>query len=197
MNSTAIYLRVSTDRQSKGLEAQELAVQSYINQSSNNDYVTYKDEGISGAKASRPALNQLMEAARSGKHKTVVVYSFSRFARSTKHLLEALEEFDQLGVKFISLTEKLDTGSPMGRAVFVIISAIAQLERELISERVKSGLVNAKSKGKKLGRPKLTNEALIKQLSQQGLTYEKIAELAGCSPSSVCRTLKSSKNPDG
>ncbi len=101
----------------------------------------------------------------------VIVYSFSRFARSTSHLLRALEEFKTYKTSFISISEKLDTETPMGQAIFTIISAIAQLERELIAERVKSGLKNAKAKGKKLGRKKDRNSKLIRELASQGMSY--------------------------
>ncbi|MCB9027460.1 MAG: recombinase family protein [Bdellovibrionaceae bacterium] len=193
-NSTAIYLRVSTDKQSTGLEAQRRALLEYINQAGLSSYVIYQDENVSGAKASRPGLNEMMAAVRSGEHDKVLVYSFSRFARSSKHLIEAMEEFGSLGVAFISYTEKLDTSSPMGRALFTIISAMSQLERELISERVKNGLVNAKAKGKRLGAPKTRPSELIRTLAAQGMSCRKIAILVGCSHMTVARELRNIKS---
>ncbi|MCB0422024.1 MAG: recombinase family protein [Bdellovibrionales bacterium] len=106
-------------------------------------------------------ISTVMKAIRKGAYKTVIVYSFSRFARSTTHLLSALEEFKDLDVQFISVSKSLDTGSAIGRALFIIISAISQLEWELISERVKNGLKNAKAKGVQLGRSKSRNSELI------------------------------------
>lgn len=99
---------------------------------------------------------------------TVIVYSFSRFAMSTTHLLSALEEFEDLDMLFISVSESLDTGSAIGRALFTIILGISQLERELISERVKNGLKNVKAKGVQLGRSKTRNSELILELHSKG-----------------------------
>lgn len=187
----AIYLRTSTDRQSKGLESQRLALETYLTQQQVTDYEEFEDFGVSGAKSKRPGLEKLMFAVKRGDISQVIVYSFSRFARSTSHLLRALEEFKQYNTSFISISENLDTNTAMGTAVFTIISAIAQLERELIAERVKTGLQNAKAKGKKLGRKKDRNSKLIRELASQGMSYRKIADLAKCSISTVHRELKS------
>ena len=96
----------------------------------------YTDVGISGSKDSRPALNQLMTDARKRRFDTVLVARFDRFARSTRHLVLALEEFNALGVDFISLSESVDTSTPMGKMVYTVIAAVAELERSLIRERV-------------------------------------------------------------
>ena len=111
------------------------------------------DEGISGTKDSRPALNELMNDAKQRRFDMVLVWRFDRFARSTKHLILALEEFKNLGIDFVSFQENIDTSSPLGSAIFTIISAVAQLERDIIAERVKAGLRRARENGKKLGRP--------------------------------------------
>jgi DNA invertase Pin-like site-specific DNA recombinase len=148
MKAAALYLRVSTQNQHNGLEAQQRALLSYCEQNAITDYRIYSDEGISGGKSSRPELSKLMADIDAGLISTVVVYSFSRFARSTKHLIEALEHFNTRSVGFVSLSERLETNTPSGRAIFTILAAISQLERELVSERVKNGLVNAVAKGK-------------------------------------------------
>src|SRR6202021_3318696 len=114
----------------------------------------YVDAGQSGAKDSRSELNKLMDDARKRQFDAIVVWRFDRFARSTKHLLLALEEFRSLGIQFISYQENVDTSTPLGQALFTIVSAVAQLERELIRERVTAGIRNARANGKKLGRPK-------------------------------------------
>lgn len=155
------------------------------------EYETFQDFGVSGAKSARPGLDKLLFACRRGAISQIIVYSFSRFARSTSHLLRALEEFKSLNITFISISENVDTNTPMGQAIFTIISAIAQLERELIAERVRSGLKNAVAKGKKLGRAKSRNSKLIQELASQGLSYRRIAELAQCSISTVHRELAS------
>ena len=186
---TAIYARVSTDQQRTGLEAQLLANKSYCDQKGIRNFVIFADENVSGAKVSRPSLDELMCEVRKGKVETVIVYSFSRMARSTRHLLDVLAEFNDRGINFISISENVDTNTAMGRAMFTIISAIAQLERELISERVKNGLKNAREKGKQIGRPRKVNEELILELRDKGLSYRKIAKLAKCSLATVCRVI--------
>jgi len=108
----------------------------------------YTDVGQSGAKDSRPELNELMADARKRKFDLALVWRFDRFARSTKHLLLALEEFRSLGIQFISYQENIDTSSPLGQALFTIVSAVAQLERDLIKERVAGGIRNARACGK-------------------------------------------------
>src|SRR5690606_23133975 len=124
----------STANQGTGLDAQVRALRAYCQQSEIKDYVIYEDEAISGVKDSRPALNRLMKDVDEGKIERVCVYSFSRYARSTTHLLKALEVFKKKQVAFVSLTEKIDTDTPLGIAVFTIIGAISQLERDLIRE---------------------------------------------------------------
>src|SRR5213075_3315944 len=107
------------------------------------------DHGVSGAKDRRPALDRLMAAVKARKVDVVIVAAFDRFGRSVRHLVETLDLFRHLGVEFISLREQIDTGSPIGQAVFTIIAAIAQLERSLIAERVRAGLRRAKADGKR------------------------------------------------
>jgi DNA invertase Pin-like site-specific DNA recombinase len=190
MKRWVLYARTSTNRQEKGLEAQVRALKAFAEQKGIKEFDIFSDEGISGAKASRPGLDQVMAAIRAGQYEGIVVYSFSRFARSTKHLLEALDEFQHLNVGFISLSESIDTKSAIGKALFVIISAISQLERELISERVKNGLNNARAKGKQIGRKRTRNSLLIKELSSKKYSYQQIAKLVGCSKTTVHRELK-------
>lgn len=187
----ALYVRVSTNNQATGLESQSRALEDYCRANGVTDFKLFSDEGISGAREHRPGLDALMAAVDSGAVKTVVVYSFSRFARSTKHLLQALEHFQNHGVAFISLSERLDTSTPAGKMVFTVLAAVAELERQLIRERVKTGLHNARAKGKRLGAPKrVTNIDLMIHLASQGLPHRQIAKLVGCSQSTVSRELK-------
>ena len=120
MKRWALYARTSTSRQEKGLEAQVRALRTFADQKGITEFDVFSDEGVSGAKASRPGLDQAMDAIRQGKYEGIVVYSFSRFARSTKHLLEALDEFQNLNVGFISLSESIDTKSAIGKALFTL-----------------------------------------------------------------------------
>lgn len=115
----------------------------------------YIDNGISGSIKKRPALDNLMSDAKKKKFDVVLVWRFDRFARSSRHLVEALHTFRHLGIDFISFNENIDTGSPLGEAMFIIISAMAQLEGDIIRERVKAGLRSARNKGKTLGRPEV------------------------------------------
>lgn len=180
-----IYCRVSTDQQQGGLESRSSALDDYCRLNRIENYEIFADEGISGTKSSRPALDRMMEVVKRNEAECVVVYSFSRFARSTTHMLNGLEIMKGHGCNFASLTEKIDTNSPIGKAVFVIISAIAALERDLIAGRVKNGLANARAKGKLIGRKKLRDSDLIRKLIKSGLSYRKISTIAKCSHGSV------------
>jgi DNA invertase Pin-like site-specific DNA recombinase len=136
----------------------------------------YVDVGQSGAKDSRPELNNLMDAARKRQFDAIVVWRFDRFARSTKHLLLALEEFRLLGIQFISYQENIDTSSALGQAMFTIVSAVAQLERDIIRERVNAGICNARANGKKFGRPTLKVSCQqILELRARGNSLQQIA----------------------
>src|SRR6266404_4859998 len=147
-----IYARVSTKDQSCEMQLRDL--RSYCAARGFEVVREYIDVGQSGAKDSRPELNKLIDDARKRQFDAVVVWRFDRFARSTKHLLLALEEFRSLGIQFISYQENIDTSSPLGQALFTIVSAVAQLERDLIRERISAGIRNARACGKHLGRPR-------------------------------------------
>ncbi len=127
----------------------------------------------------------------------VLVWRFDRFARSTRHLINALEEFKNLGIDFVSYQENIDTSSPLGGAIFTIISAVAQLERDIIAERVKAGLRRAKENGKKLGRPRVAVDAnRVARLRAQGLSWAKISEQLGVGKGTAQRAFYSlPKNP--
>ncbi len=192
-NSTprvALYARVST-KNAQDPETQLLALREYAKARRLEVFGEYVDVGISGSKDSRPALNRLMADARKRRFDAVLVARFDRFARSTRHLVLALEEFNALGVDFISLSESVDTSTPMGKMVYTVIAAVAELERSLIRERVVMGLQRAKAQGKKLGRPKVeANEHQLLQLCEQGLSSRQIAKQLGLSPSTVLRRLR-------
>jgi DNA invertase Pin-like site-specific DNA recombinase len=188
----AVYLRVSTHTQASGLESQRRAIEHWLASNAKDmTVVEYSDFGISGAKAARPGLDKLMADVRAGLVSQVVVYSFSRMARSTTSLLASLETFKRYDVAFVSITERLDTTSGMGLAMFTILAALATLERDLIRERVINGLRNAKAKGRQLGRPRSYDPAIVAQLIQAGRSYRDIAKTLGVSVASVHRAAKS------
>lgn len=182
---TACYARVSTQDQSSGLESQVRVLKQYCEQNAITSAEFFTDEGVSGTKSSRPALDRMMAAVNNDEVSAVVVYSFSRFARSTTHLLTALQTFKKKGVHFVSLTEKIDTNSAVGIAIFSILASISQLERDLISDRVRIGLANARAKGKLIGRKKMRDSDLIQKLLKAGMSYRAIATISKSSHGSV------------
>src|SRR6201997_4138642 len=165
-----IYARVSTKDQSCDLQLRDL--RAYCAARGFSVQREYVDVGESGAKDSRPQLDELMAAARKRLFDAVVVWRFDRFARSTKHLLLALEEFRSLGIQFTSYQENIDTSSPLGQALFTIVSAVAQLERDLIRERVRAGIRHARACGKQLGRPRrIVNHDEVMRLKREGTAF--------------------------
>src|SRR6201984_3362939 len=171
----ALYARVSTKDQSCELQLRDL--RAYCAARDFSVQREYVDVGESGAKDSRPQLNDLMAAARKRLFDAVVVWRFDRFARSTKHLLLALEEFRALGIQFISYQENIDTTSPLGQALFTIVSAVAQLERDLIRERVSAGIRHARACGKQLGRPRrIVSQDELVRLKREGNSLREIAK---------------------
>ena len=152
----------------------------------------YIDEGVSGSKERRPSLDRLMVGAKRRAFDAVVVFRFDRFARSVTHLARGLDEFRALGVEFVSLHEAVDTSTTMGRAMFHIAGAFAELEREIIRERVKAGLANAKRRGRKVGRPRaLINVQEVREMAANGLSGRAVAREAGISEATVRRVLRS------
>ena len=188
MKRIAIYARVSTTDQST--ESQLLDLRRYVSERGWKCFKEYCDNGISGTTDSRPALNRLMNDARKRKFDTVLVWRFDRFARSTRHLINALEEFKNLRIDFVSYQENIDTSSPLGSAIFTIISAVAQLERDIIAERVKAGLRRAVENGTKLGRPRVEVDVEeVHRLRAQGLSLRAIAKATGISRTTVSDLL--------
>ena len=192
----AISARVSTNNgQDPGMQTREL--REYCQRRGWEIEGEYVDVGVSGAKERRPQLDVLLVACRKRRVDAVVVYRYDRFARSLRQLVNALEEFRSLGIEFISLHEGVDTSTPNGRLVFGIFASIAEFERELIRDRVKSGIAAARSKGKRLGRPMVSVDAArIAALRDSGATWSAITRELGLSAGTVKRSYyKLSKNP--
>ena len=192
----AIYARVSTNNgQDPHMQTREL--REYCERRGLEIEGEYVDAGVSGAKERRPQLDALLVACRKRRVDAVVVYRYDRFARSLRQLVNALEEFRSLGIEFISLHEGVDTSTPNGRLVFGIFASIAEFERELIRDRVKSGIAAARSKGKRLGRPRVSVDAArIAVLRDSGASWSAITVQLGLSAGTAKRAYYSlSKNP--
>lgn len=177
----AIYARVSTHNgQNPEMQLNEL--RAYCKRRGWEVAGEFVDKGISGAKEHRPALDRMLSLCRKRSIDAVVVYRYDRFARSLRQLVNALEEFRALGVDFVSLHEGVDTSTPNGRLVFGIFASIAEFERELIRDRVRSGLAAARSKGKRLGRPRVAVDiAKISHLRSEGASWPRVARELGVS----------------
>jgi len=179
----ALYARVSTSDKGQDPEVQLAPIRDHALARGWPIYQGYVDHGVSGAKERRPGLDQLMADAKRLLFDAVLVWRFDRFARSTRHLINALHEFRHLGIAFVSYQENLDTSSPLGEAMFTIIGAMAQLERDIIRERVKAGVNRARSRGKRLGRPqKVFRRDQVKKLRAEGASYRQIGKQLGISP---------------
>ena len=185
----ALYARVSTDGQNP--EVQLAALRAHAVNRGWDIVEEFVDRGYSGAKERRPALDRMMKAAWSGQFQSVAVWRFDRFARSVKHLITALEQFRALNVGFISLQEQFDASTPIGLAMFTIIGAMAQLERDIIRERVKAGLDRARARGVRLGRPAADAQPDdVSRLRAEGLSLQEIARRLHCSRSTVRRRFR-------
>jgi DNA invertase Pin-like site-specific DNA recombinase len=187
---SVLYCRVSTTDQN--VEVQLTALREYAERRGWQVAGEYVDLGVSGSKEKRPALDKLMADARRRAMDAVVVFRFDRFARSVSHLARALDEFRALGIEFVSLHEAIDTSTAMGRAMFHIAGAFAELEREIIRERVKAGLANAKRRGRKVGRPRaIVNVGKVREMAANGLSARAIAKAIGVSDYTVRGILSS------
>lgn len=183
---TAIYARVSTTDKNQDLDTQLIPLQDYCKNRGWEVYKIYTDE-MSGSKESRPMLNQLLKDAHKKQFDVVVVFRFDRFSRSTKQLIDSLETFNSLGIDFVSYQESIDTTTPAGKAMFTMISAFSEFERNIIRERIKAGLEKAKAKGKRLGRPRLDIDIKrLKELRSKGLTIRAMEKETGIPKSTIC-----------
>src|ERR1700751_1240770 len=183
---TALYARVSTANNGQDPQMQTRELREYCERRGWKFAGEYIDEGISGTKDSRPELNKLMADAHRRRFDAVVVWRFDRFARSVSHLLRALENFNALGIQFVSLSEPVDTSTPTGKMIFTVLGAVAELERNLIVEGVGAGLRHARAKGKRLGRPrKSVDAAKVRSLRAAGESWRTIARKTGVSVGTV------------
>jgi DNA invertase Pin-like site-specific DNA recombinase len=189
MKRAALYLRVSTIDQHP--ETQALELRQFAAQRGYEVVEVYVDHGVSGTKVRRPALDQLLNDAHRRKFEALLVWSCDRVARSTTHFLHVLDQLTALGIEFISQRESIDTTGPLGRAIVVIISAIAELERSLIVERVRAGMRRAKLEGRRIGRAPLNVDrvALVRDRTG-GMSLTRTARKYGVSRASVVRLVR-------
>jgi DNA invertase Pin-like site-specific DNA recombinase len=191
----ALYLRVSTLDQHP--ETQLYDLRKMAEQRGYSIIETYEDR-ISGAKAKRPALDQMLFDAKRSRFDVVMVWAFDRMARSVRHFLEVLDELNRLNIEFVSFRENVDTGGPLGRAIVVIVGAIAELERNLIIERVRAGMRRAKLEGRRIGRRPLDIDrtAVVKD-RQRGMSLTEVAKLHRISRALVSKILRESTGHEG
>jgi DNA invertase Pin-like site-specific DNA recombinase len=202
----AIYTRVSTGDQHQETQVYDLRE---LAMHRRYEIVHEYTDTISGSKSKRPGLDQLLEDACKHRFDVVLVAAFDRVARNVRHFLEVLDELNHLNIEFVSLRENIDTGGPLGRAMVVIVGAIAELEKSLIVERVRAGMRRAKLEGRRIGRAPLNvDRAAIVRDRLTGLSLTKVAKKHRVSRATVCRLVNESgrlkktgvplvRNPEG
>ncbi len=193
MKRVAVYVRVSTGDQHLETQLYDLRQMSHQR---NFEIVREYSDQISGAKSKRPGLDELLRDARHGHFDVVLVWAFDRMARSVRHFLEVLDELNHLEIEFISFRENIDTGGPFGRAIIVIVGAIAELERNLIIERVRAGMRRARLEGRHIGRqPLMLDEPAILREHNHGQSLRQIAKTHRISTATVRRVLHATDSP--
>ena len=189
MKRAALYIRVSSVDQhpeTQLYDLRQMAAQRGL------EIVQEYTDKISGTKARRPGLGDLMRDARRGRFDVVLTWACDRIARSTRHFLEVLDEFNRLNIEFVSFRESIDTSGPLGRAIVVIIGAISELERNLIVERVKAGMRRARLEGRQIGRkPVAVDREAILCDRRRGQSLRQIAKGHRISAATVQRVLRS------
>lgn len=194
MLMNAIYLRVSSEKQSS--EMQLHAISMFLASKGIKDYVTYQDEGISGNDPDRPGLKMLLSDVKAGKVETLVIYKLDRLFRGLSHLIDTLELFNQYGTKLVSVTEGIDCTTSMGMLTAQILGAFGQFERSIIIERTLSGLESAKAKGITLGRPSKYGpafDAKVLELNELGYNSREIGETLKVNKTTIYNIIKENK----
>lgn len=192
----ALYARVSTSNGHQDPEMQLRELRDYAERRGWQVVREYVDHGVSGSKASRPSLNELLTDAHSRKFDAVLVWKIDRWGRSLKHLVTSLADLEAYGVAFVSFSDNLDLSTPSGRLMMQLLGAMAEFERALIQERVKAGLRNARAKGKKLGRPRTpVDDSEVKALRDSGASWRAISKKLGIGTGTAHRaSQRRSKN---
>ncbi len=192
----AIYARVSTSDQSCDMQLHEL--RQYVVKRDWQVFGEYVDTGFSGAASSRPELDRLLRDARLRKFEAVLVWKLDRWGRSVAHCVSSIQELVSLGVRFLSPTESIDTGadSPMSRFLLHLFAAFAEMEREIIRDRVRAGVRAAKAKGTRLGRPpRVFRRDEARRLRAEGASWREIARALHVPMSTVIDACRSENPP--
>lgn len=189
--SVAIYARVSTNKQKVDMQLREL--RDFVKRSGWKIFDEFIDQGFTGANTKRPAFNEMMTAAKRRRFDILLVWKLDRLSRSLKDLINTLDELGAIGIHFISYDNNLDTTTPTGKLVFQIIGAVAEFEKDIIRERVKAGIENARQKGQRLGRPSINNEIFEKAISlrKQGLSFRNIENQLGLGEGTIRKRFSS------
>jgi putative DNA-invertase from lambdoid prophage Rac len=193
----ALYARVSTTDKGQDIGLQLHDLREYCKVRDWQVWKEYIDDGISGMKDTRPQYQDLMREARRRRCDAIIIWRLDRLGRSLPHLVTTLQELQDLGVAFVSLKESLDFTTAAGRLMAHILASFAAFERDLLSERVKAGMENAKRKGKKVGRPPPLSPQDLEQiysLHRQGLSCCEIAKQLDLSKSAVHKTVSNHGN---
>jgi DNA invertase Pin-like site-specific DNA recombinase len=187
----ALYGRVSTLDKGQDVNLQLNELREYSEHRDWKIAGEYVDNGVSGAKESRPELNRLMADAKKRKFDAIAVWKLDRFGRSLKHLVMTLADLESLGIAFVSIRDGFDLSTPSGRLMFQIIGAMGEFERNLIRERVRAGMAHAKTKGRKLGRTRLSVDmGAVAARKAKGESLRAIARDLGVSPALLVKRAK-------
>jgi DNA invertase Pin-like site-specific DNA recombinase len=189
MEKAAIYARVSTPDQH--LEAQLYDLRDLAAKRGYTVFREFEDRGVSGLKSRRVGLDAMLSSARRREFDVLLVAAFDRIARSTKNFLEIVDELNELGIEFVSAREAIDTSGPMGRMFITLVGSIAELERSLITERIRAGMRRARLEGQRLGRAPLNidHDALVRD-RLAGMSLTKVAKKYAISRASVIRFVR-------
>jgi DNA invertase Pin-like site-specific DNA recombinase len=187
----AIYLRVSTA--ARDPESEEREARQFVISRGWEAVETCQDLGVSDARASRPALDRMLEDTRRGQFAAVVVWDLSRMAHRTPHALQLLKQFEQMRVRLIAIRQTFDTDTPLGKAFFTLAAMFAEIERSILIERVRAGMTRARAEGKRIGRPlRPIDLDELARLREQGLSIRQIARRVHVPPSTVAHRLRQS-----
>lgn len=189
----ATYSRVSTSHHGQNPEVQVAELRRYVQARGWEVSKEIIDHGFSGSTDKRPGLKQLMDLARSREIDCIVVVKLDRLFRSLKHLVTTLEELESLGVQFVAVKDSVDWTTPAGRFFVQVLGSLAELEKGILRERTMLGLLHARNKGIRLGRPKIHDGSMIRALRLQGKSYREISKFLSVPMGTITKAIR---NPD-